>query len=205
MKKTIFCDIPMKSNLKPMLYKGTGNANSKYDQPIIYPINAILAVTISKEDEIKVVLLRTENVTENNQKNSDLFSQESNSINSKIGAKITYDILDSDFKETKNNHELRLKRMIDEIEDNSPLFADIAYGPKPLPMVLMCVLSFAEKFLNCDVKSVVYGKVNFTGENISNPELYDVTSLYYLNNLTSSMVAKDSKDARKALDEFFAL
>ena len=67
------------------------------------------------------------------------------------------------------------------------------------------VLSFAEKFLNCDVKSVVYGKVNFTGENISNPELYDVTSLYYINNLTSSMVAKDSKDARKALDEFFAL
>ena len=113
--------------------------------------------------------------------------------------------MDSEFKETKNNHELRLKQMIDKIEDNSQLFADITYGPKPFPMVLMCVLSFAEKLLNCDVKSVVYGKVNFTGENITNPELYDVTSLYYLNNLTSSMVAEDSKDARKALDEFFAL
>ena len=64
---------------------------------------------------MKVVLLRTENVTENNQKNSDLFIQELNSINSKIGAKITYDILDSEFKETKNNHELRLKQMIDKI------------------------------------------------------------------------------------------
>ena len=47
MKKVIFCDIPMKSNLKPMVYKDTGNANSKYDQPVIYPINAILADTIS--------------------------------------------------------------------------------------------------------------------------------------------------------------
>ena len=203
MKKTIFCDIPMKSNLKPMLYRGTGNTNSKYDQPIIYPINAILADTISKEDEIKVVLLRTENVTENNQKNSDLFIQELNSINSKIGAKITYDILDSEFKETKNNHELRLKQMIDEIEDNSQLFADITYGPKPLPMVLMCVLSFAEKFLNCDVKSVVYGKVNFTGENISNPELYDVTSLYYLNNLVGTMEASSCSEAKKSLKAFF--
>ena len=55
MKKIIFCDIPMKSNLKPMVYKDTGNANSKYDQPVIYPINAILADTISKQDEIKVV------------------------------------------------------------------------------------------------------------------------------------------------------
>ena len=95
--------------------------------------------------------------------------------------------------------------MIDKIDDNSQLFAYIRYCPKPLTMFLMCFLSFEEKFLNCDVKSVVYGKVNFTGENISNPELYDVTSLYYLNNLTSSMVAKDCKDARKALDEFFAL
>lgn len=87
MKKIIFCDIPMKSNLKPMVYKGTGNVNSQYDQPVIYPINAILAETISKQDEIKVVLLRTENTTENNLKNSDLFIQELNSSNSKIGAK----------------------------------------------------------------------------------------------------------------------
>ena len=79
MKKIIFCDIPMKSNLKPMVYKGTGNANSQYGQPVIYPINAVLADSISKEDEIKVVLLRTENATENNQKNSDLFINELNS------------------------------------------------------------------------------------------------------------------------------
>ena len=79
MKKIIFCDIPMKSNLKPMVYKGTGNANSKFDMPVIYPINAILADSLSKEDEIKVVLLRTENATENNQNNSDLFIQELNS------------------------------------------------------------------------------------------------------------------------------
>ena len=155
-------------------------------------------------EEKKILVDVIENRSKRN-RNSDLFINELNFINSKIGAKITYDILDSEFKETKNNHELRLKQMIDKIEDNSQIFADITYGPKPLPMVLMCVLSFAEKFLNFDVKSVVYGKVNFTGENISNPELYDVTSLYYLNNLTSSMVAKDSKDVRKALDEFFAL
>lgn len=205
MKKIIFCDIPMKSNLKAMVYKGTGNVNSCYDKPVIYPINAVLADTIKKDDEIKVILLRTENPTENNQKNNDLFIQELNSINTSIGAKITYEVLDSEFKETKNNHELRLKQMIDKIEDGSELFADITFGPKPLPMILMCVLSFAEKFLKCDVKSVVYGKVNFTGENISNPELYDVTSLYYMNNLANSMVAKDGTEARKTLDEFFSL
>ena len=100
MKKIIFCDIPMKSNLKAMIYKGTGNENTCYDKPVIYPINAVLADTIKKDDEIEVILLRTENLTENNQKNNDLFIQELNSINSDIGAKITYEVLDSEFKET---------------------------------------------------------------------------------------------------------
>ena len=66
MKKIIFCDIPMKSNLKAMVYKGTGNVNTCYNKPIIYPINAVLADTLKKDDEIKVILLRTENPTENN-------------------------------------------------------------------------------------------------------------------------------------------
>ena len=57
-----------------------------------------------------------------------------------------------------------------------------------------------------DVKSVVYGKVNFDDNNkAGSPELYDVTSLYYLNNLTNSMVASDGNEARQNLDEFFSL
>lgn len=205
MKKIVFSDIPMKSNLKAMIYKGTGNVNSHYDKPVFYPINAVLADTLSKQDELKIILLTTENSTENNQKNSGLFIQELDSINSKIGAKISYEILESEFKETKNNHELRLKQMIDTIEDGTQLFADITFGPKPLPMILMCAFSFAEKFLNCDVKSIIYGKVNFIDENISNPELFDVTSLYYMNNLTNSMIAKNGNEARKMLEDFFSL
>lgn len=205
MKKIIFCDIPMKSNLKAMIYKGTGNVNSNYEKPVIYPINAVLADTLSNQDELKVILLKTENSIKNSQKNSDLFIQELDSINLKIGAKISYKILEFEFKETKNNHELRLKQLIDTIEDGTQLFADITFGPKPLPMILMCAFSFAEKFLNCDVKTIIYGKVNFTNENISNPELFDVTSLYYMNNLTNSMIAKNGNEARKMLEDFFSL
>ena len=57
MKKIIFCDIPMKKDLDSMVYAGTGNANTNYDKPVIFPINAILAENLKKNDE--VVLLRT--------------------------------------------------------------------------------------------------------------------------------------------------
>ena len=206
MKKIIFCDIPMKKNMTSMVYAGTGNTNCNYSKPVMFAMNAVLAETLKKNDEVRVVLLRTLDKAGNSGKNSGLFMQELDAINSDIGAKISYETLDSEFKETKDNHETRLKDMLDKIEENTEIYADITYGPKPLPMILMCVLSFAEKFLNCEVKSVVYGKVDFDDNNQPvNPELYDITSLYYLNNLTNSMVANNGKEARQNLDEFFSL
>ena len=206
MKKIIFCDIPMKKNMNAMVYADTGNTNCNYSKEVMFPINAILAESLKKDDEVRVILLRTQDKAGNSGRNSGLFMQELDAINSEIGAKISYETLDSEFKETKDIHEKRLQEMLDKIEEHTEIYADITYGPKPLPMILMCVLSFAEKFLNCDVKSVVYGKVDFDDNNKPcNPELYDVTSLYYLNNLTSSMVADNGKDARQSLNEFFSL
>ena len=206
MKKIIFCDIPMKKNMNAMVYANTGNTNINYSKEVMFPINAILAESLKKDDEVRVILLRTQDKAGNSGRNSGLFMQELDEINSEIGAKISYETLDSEFKETKDIHEKRLQNMLDKIEEHTEIYADITYGPKPLPMILMCVLSFAEKFLNCDVKSVVYGKVDFDDNNKPcNPELYDVTSLYYLNNLTSSMVADNGKDARQSLNEFFSL
>lgn len=206
MKKIIFCDIPMKKNMNAMVYAGTGNTNCNYSKPVMFAINAVLAETLKKGDEVRVVLLRTLDKAGNSGKNSGLFMQELDSINSEIGAKISYETLESEFKETKDIHETRLKEILDKIEENTEIYADITYGPKPLPMILMCVISFAEKFLNCEVKSVIYGKVDFDDNNKPcNPELYDVTSLYYLNNLTNSMVAYSGKEARQSLNEFFSL
>lgn len=206
MKKIIFCDIPMKKNMNAMVYAGTGNTNCNYSKPVMFAINAVLAETLKKGDEVRVVLLRTLDKAGNSGKNSGLFMQELDSINSEIGAKISYETLESEFKETKDIHETRLKEILDKIEENTEIYADITYGPKPLPIILMCVISFAEKFLNCEVKSVIYGKVDFDDNNKPcNPELYDVTSLYYLNNLTNSMVAYSGKEARQSLNEFFSL
>lgn len=204
MKKIVFCDIPMKSELTAMKYTGTGNVNSKYDKPVIFPVNAVLAENIQTDDEVKVILLQTHSIGYNG-KNSGLFMDELDAINEEIGAKITCEMLDSGFIETKDTHAQRLNAMLDKVEEGSQIFCDITYGPKPLPMILMCVLSFAEKFLQCDIKNIVYGKVNFVDGKAENPELYDITSLYYLNNLTNAMSASNSKEARQILDEFFAL
>ncbi|MBR6200069.1 MAG: hypothetical protein IKQ61_07410 [Spirochaetales bacterium] len=211
MKKIVFCCLSMKSRteLSPQNYSNTGNAECGYNKAVIYPINAILAEKLHKGDEVKVVLIKS-NPIDNNKKDSsneniNIYKEELNGINANIGAKIDYEVIESDFKETKENHETRYREMLAQIEQNCELFVDMTYGPRLIPMILMCVLNFAEKFFNADIRSIIYGKVEFVNGKAINPELYDVTSLYYLNNLTNVMTADSGEDALEALDEFFAL
>lgn len=213
MKKIIFIDIPMKEMdgaYNCQCYAHTGNAGCEYNGKVIFPINAVLAEKMQPSDDVKVVLLKTRTQSGNSDRNAELFQQELDKINASIGAHIVYKELETDFVETKQNHEKRLRNMLAQIENNAHIFADITFGQKPLPMILMCVLHFAEKFFNADIKRIVYGKVDFVKHSNGksypeNSELYDVTSLYYLNNLVGAMEAASGESALKSLDAFFAL
>ncbi|MGP1438471.1 MAG: hypothetical protein ACTTKH_05305 [Treponema sp.] len=210
MKKIIFVDIPMKEmseNLNKQCYKGDV---AEVGTPVIFPINAVLSQILHKEDSIKVVLLATITNKAYTSKNIEIFKEELKKINKSIGAKIEYETIKTDFVESKKNHEVRLRAMLSKIEENAELYADMTFGQKTIPMLLMCVLYFAEKFFNADVKKIIYGKVEFVKnedgvEHLENAELYDLTSLYYLNNLIGSMQASSDSEALKALDAFFAL
>ena len=213
MKIIVFADIPMKEvsfEHDSVCYAGKGNAGCSYTGNVIFPINAVLAEKLKKDDEVKVVLLKTLTETCHAGKNAGLFQQELDAINVKIGAHISYETVDTDFVETKQSHEKRLRALLSKIEEDSDLYADITFGQKTLPMVLMCVMSFAEKFFNADIKKIVYGKVEFIKHDDGKaypekPELYDITSLYYLNNLMGAMEAPSGKEALKSLDSFFSL
>lgn len=212
MKKIVFADIPMKEMTErdKVCYFKTGNAGCAYEGKVVFPINAVLSEKLKKGDDVKVVLLKTISAKGKTDANADFFMAELDGINASIGANIEYEPVESDFVETKKNHEKRLRAMLSKIEEGAEIFVDITFGPKPLPMVMMCVLNFAEKFFDADVRKIVYGKVDFVKHDDGtfspeNPELYDVTSLYYLNNLMGSMEAPDGKTALNALDEFFAL
>jgi len=193
MKKIIFIDIPMKKmdeTTDRQCYAGTGNANCHYTNMVVFPINAILAENLRKGDQVKAVLLTTI------------------SINATIGAHVDYEMRETDFVESKANHEMRFRKMLPFMEEGAELYADITFGQKTIPMVLMCAFHFAERFFDADVKKIIYGKVEFIkhADGVAYPEnseLYDVTPLYYLNNLMGTMEAPNGTVALKALDAFF--
>lgn len=210
MIKIVFSNLPMKRQLHKLKYKADGNSTIEYDGELIFPINSVLAKTLSKGDKVKVVLLKKLDIEGNSDINAGEFMKELNGINRSIGAEIEYRIIDTPFEETRDTHEKLLRSMISELENKAVIYSDITYGPKPLPIVLFSVLNFAEKFYGCNIKSIVYGKVDFVEiENgktePQNPVLFDVTPLYYLNSITNTMECNSSEEALQLLDTLLSI
>ena len=210
MKKIIFGDLPMKKELNKLKYKVSGNTAIEYDGEVIFPVNSVLARTMKKGDKIKVVLLSKNDIEGNSAINAGIFQKELNEINRNIGADIEYVILATPFEETRDIHEALLRDMIDKLVDKAEIIGDVTYGPKPLPIIMFSVMKFAEKFYNCKIGNIVYGKVDFIedgngGTKPVNPVLYDLTPLYYLNSVIDSIECKSSEDAVKALDVLLTL
>jgi len=203
--KLVFSTIPMQE-VNPVFYKSTENKAVEYSEEVRFPINALLAKTLKKDDEVKVVRIITDGRFSD--ENVKLQKEELDKINEKIGAKITYTEVRETFKETSDIVQSRFRQIVGTFEDDCEIYADMTYGPKTLTPVIFYALGFAEKFFDADIKNIVYGKAVFDKEKKAIPgasELFDVTSLYYLNSLTNVMNAPDGKTALARLDKFFAL
>jgi len=210
MKKIIFSNLPMKKQLNSFHYGVDGNSTIEFDGSVIFPINSVLARVLRKNDDVKVVLLKKNDVEGNSDINAGEYMKELNGINRNIGAKIEYKIIDTPFEETKDTHEFLLKAIVNELENQAEIYSDITYGPKPLPIVLFSALNFAEKFFKCDIKNIVYGKVDFVSNaqgitEPKNPVLFDVTPLYYLNSVTNSLECKTSEEALAMLNTLLSM
>ena len=110
MKKIIFIDVPMRELFEnsKQCYANTGNTICKHNEKVLFPINAVLADKLKNNDDVKIILLVT--VSENNcsENNIQKFKDELNKINENIHANISYEVIKSEFVETKNIHEKRM-------------------------------------------------------------------------------------------------
>ncbi len=205
MKKIALATISMQE-ITPQHYVSEENKAIEYEGAVRCPIDGVLATTLRKGDDVKVVRIVTE--SEFSSENLRLQKEELDTINSSIGANIEYTEVTSPFKETNAVVESRFRQLAGTFEENCTILADMTYGSKPLIPVLFFALGFAERFFDADISHIVYGKVIHSRDKKTLPgsaELYDVTSLYYLNSLTSVMSAPDGKTALERLDKFFAM
>ena len=205
MKKIIICNIPMREYVASVVYSSNDMALPVSDKPYRYPINSLLSQTVKAEDELKIILLIKKDGNAFYEKNTMDYRQEIEGICSDTGAKAEIIPVDTAFTQDKENHEKLMGRLINEIDDDSHIMADITYGPKDLPIVIFSALNFAEKFLKCEIDNIVYGKAVFRNDRVAGSEICDMIPLYCLSSLTNTIRCDDPQKARQLLKSLLEL
>lgn len=199
MKKIVFVTLMMADDMHKRYYPVDGNSFIEYPGELYYAINSVLARTMRKDDEIKVILLETRAGDKAGSKNAQLFMNELNEINNSnsIGAQITYEVIPSDFLVSKKGlNELYLK-LIKNLESNIELSADITFGPKSLPLLIFTAMQFGEKFFDCSIGNVIYMKAEFENKVLveGTQLICDYTPLYMLNSFTNTIECSNGEKA----------
>ena len=205
MRKTVICNITMKEKTDKCKYRTTDLSLPVSAREVVYPVSAFLEKTLTKDDEIKAVMLVKKDPNGNYQKNAAEFVEEILAINESIGAKIDFKTVETSFSEEQTVHEELLGKIVDEIDDKTRIIADITYGPKDLPIVLFSAMNFAEKFLECEIENIIYGQAVFKDGKPTDTKICDMVPLYYLNSVTNTIRSEDSTRARQMLKSLLSL
>ena len=206
--KVVIVTVPMMQpdRLEALQYPVDGNKSVEYEKPVRSPVNGILAKTLKKDENVKIVYIVTTGENSECEQNKKTFIEELESINNEIKANLSYETIEIGFLPTKETYNKLITDLAEKIPENAEIFADITYGYKPEILSLFCALRFVEEFRNAVVQYIVYGKVEFKKDNKKvHPKLYDITSLYYLFKLMGTMGATDAGTAMKTLKDFFAM
>jgi hypothetical protein len=195
------------NEVEAIQYPIDGNKDVEYEKPVRCPINGVLAKTLKKGEQVKVIYILTTGENSECERNKSAYTRELEDINREIGAILNYDTIEIDFEPANKTYNKLITDLAGKIPDNAEIYADTTFGFKPETLSLFCALRFVEEFREAVVRYIVYGKVEFNKETRKpeKPMLYDITSLYYLFKLMGSMGASSAENAMDTLKDFFAM
>ena len=111
-------------------------------------------------------------------------------------------VINMDDSEDEATHMKLFKEMSHHLVENEgeTIYADMTYGTKPMPMIILMALTYAHKFgCNSNVKAIIYGSYDI---NSRKNMVYDVTSLFYMNSAVNNMANLNVSDPLKLLENF---
>lgn len=182
-----------------------GQEFPKCTEKVYFPITAYISSVIEEEEHFIVYCLDS--------KQNDLSLHKAtllkNELDSKYPNQCTLHYLKADLRSDAQGQVQTFKQIyetfvVDEKETHEVYF-DFTFGFRPTPMTVFVACNYAEKFLkNVKIKSLFYSQYNHTKP--SEPQLIiDITSLFLLDGLITTLSSINSKDPMKFIDKVFKL
>lgn len=201
MKKyyTTISQQPEKS-LKLIQYQNPGASPVLNYGETHFPIIPLLANTAEPGEALKIIAVKPQYATTDHC--FDILKQELETIREKIGFRYELEIIETPQSEVIDNHLELFRRLVDSTADGDRIYADITFGTKPIPMVMLMFMNFAYRCRqDAEIEQIVYGAFNHEENTAS---LYDVTALFYMNSVVNQFETGQISDPaaviRKLID-----
>lgn len=206
MKNLIICNGIMGPRKEKTGYASTGNSLKVSSDKFLYPVSAFLSENMVSGQEYKVLLIMKRDSFNRYEQNISDFKEEIEAVAASKGGVLEVVPVLTDFSQRRAVHEGLLETIVEHIEEGSNILADITYGPKDVPFVVFAALNFAEKFLNCEINHIIYGKADFDNKNAPvNTEVWDLAPIYFINSVTNSINCSDSEEAKEMLKALLSI
>ncbi|MGN0600783.1 MAG: TM1812 family CRISPR-associated protein [Oscillospiraceae bacterium] len=184
--KNFICTIPQQpsQSLKKTKYANPcENPALECPEAVSFPILVLIRNTVKQGEKIRITAVKPEH--KNCDSNAETFVNELEALKNEIGIEYTLDMVSTPFSETIDTHLDLFGKLIDYVHDDDMIYADITFGTKPIPMLILMTLTYAYKFKkNASVENIVYGQYNHDTDVSS---LYDVSALFYMNSTINTM------------------
>lgn len=170
--------------LNAALYINPGkNPVLESDTPTHYPIIPLIANTAEAGEKICIYAICPDHP--NTRLNYELLKADLTAIKEKIGFEYELSVIESAFSEMVSDHLELFGKLVTTAGDDEIIYADITYGTKPIPMILMMFMTYAYKFKkNVSVENIIYGLYD---HNTNTGRTFDVSALFYMNSTINSM------------------
>lgn len=173
-----------KGDLKESLYSNPGgNPALECRTSTHFPIIPVIANTADKNEKIRIYAVCPQH--ENTKINLDILRSELEKTKEEIGFEYELTIVDTPFSEMIGDHLALFGKLIETAENDDMIYADITFGTKPIPMILMMFMTYAYRFKeNITIEKIVYGQFD---HNTKTASVYDVSALFYMNMTINNM------------------
>lgn len=206
MKKFItYVSMQPESNLNKLNYKPVDSDDLRADMDVYFPVSVLVGSYAKAGDSVSVICIMEEG-NPNIKINFETLKKELESICSGNG--VSFDIVPvyTDKEERASSHLKTFKNLIEAIQSKDEIYACCTYGTKPIPVLEMMAMNYAYRVRdNASVNAVVYGKVDREGKKIKGAYLYDITSLFYMNQIVNSLAEQKVKDPDRIMKNLLGI
>ena len=197
--KKFFTSVPFQKNLSEVIYRPVGNAKLVYEKPHALPILNVINNYTEKGEAIEVIFLVGEN--ENIRDNLVIVRA---SLEELVAEKELQCHIEYVYYRDSDDIPVMLGlygKLILLCSDDDEIYSCITYGAKPVPMVQMMAMRYAFHVKkNVFIGMIVYGKAFGDKVNKDAADIYDMTSLFYIDDLSEKFSRMGVQDPEKVME-----